>query len=164
MNLDSDYVAWLQQVPSIKGQRDQSYWDVPGATKRPRQAEPAASGDSSGASGPLRLRELASFGKAGALVDIGANLGKCSPQELASQLVRAAAAQVTQIVLTGCSVKGSRDACRICDEWNGEAGLRRAQELLGAAARNEMASAGIRALPNLTFTAGVHPHDAKSCD
>lgn len=98
------------------------------------------------------------------LVDIGANLGKCSAPDLAAQLVRATAAGVSHILLTGCSVRGSQEARRLCEEWSGQAGLQRAKNHLGAAALREIQEAGLSALPALAFTAGVHPHDAKSCD
>ena len=110
-------------------------------------------------------------------MDIGANLGKSSEQDLASQLVRASAAGVSHVILTGCSVKGSQDAQRICQQWSGAAGWERALKHLGAAARYEflcccavpsvelrLEASGLERLPRLSFTCGVHPHDAKSCN
>lgn len=61
-------------------------------------------------------------------------------------------------------MKGSVAAQRLCLEWSGSDGFQRAQGFLGAAARQELTSFGLEALPGLTFTAGVHPHDAKTCD
>ncbi|CAK0828818.1 unnamed protein product [Prorocentrum cordatum] len=114
---------------------------------------------------PLRLAALAAWAVQGAgLVDIGANMSKCKPQDLAEQLARAAAAGVGRMILTGCSVKGSRTAQQLCESWSGAAGCQRALSHLGAAAVREVGAAGIKEFPVLTFTAGVHPHDASTCD
>lgn len=114
---------------------------------------------------PLCLSALEDFavGEGTTLVDIGANLGKCTPQDLAAQLVRAASAGVSCIIVTGCSVKGSDAARRLCERWAPPAGLERVREYIGAAALDELDQRG-GSIPALVFTAGVHPHDAKSCD
>jgi TatD DNase family protein len=72
-----------------------------------------------------------------ALVDIGVNLtNKAFRNDLDEVLERAQSAGVTRMVVTGTSVTASRDAAAL------------------AATR-----------PGLLYsTAGVHPHDAKSCD
>ncbi|CAK9036840.1 unnamed protein product [Durusdinium trenchii] len=114
--------------------------------------------------GPLCLGALQAFAVPCDLVDIGANLGKCSEQDLAAQLVRAAAAKVNHVILTGCSVKGSRDARRICEQWTGGEAWEKIMKCVGAAARHEIEGTSLDRLPQLNFTAGVHPHDAKSCD
>lgn len=115
--------------------------------------------------GPLRLEALKAFA-IGPLVEIGANLGKCSKEDLVQQLLRASAAGVDRIILTGCSVKGSQDAQRMVDDWSGGGceGLEAALERVEAAAKQEVLACKITALPRLFFTAGVHPHDAKSCN
>jgi len=74
------------------------------------------------------------------LIDIGVNLGKFSPQEIERQLRRAAAAGVRELICTGTSVRCSTDTRRICNS---------APCFEGA--------------PRLFFTAGVHPHQAKTC-
>lgn len=81
----------------------------------------------------------------GPLVDIGANLAhKQLSGDLPGLLQRAASAGVKRIVVTGTSVKSSLAAVRCCTR----------------------AGPGGGALPpvGLTCTAGVHPHDAKSCN
>lgn len=115
-------------------------------------------------SASLHLGTLNAFAvKNTSLVDIGANLGKCSEQDLAEQLARAAAACIDHIVLTGTSVKVSRQSLRLCEEWSGAAGLKRAMHCLGREKTTELEGT-CSSLPSLTFTAGVHPHDAKSCN
>ncbi|CAJ1408113.1 unnamed protein product [Effrenium voratum] len=155
MGIDASYQDWLKSVQSQKGERGPEYWAVPSRAKKPRPEQKESDN--------LRLPALKRFAIDG-LVDIGANLGKCSAQDLAAQLVRAAAANVSHIILTGCSMKGSKDAQRICDEWSRPAARDRATQQLGAAAGFEMDQLPIVQLPMLMFTAGVHPHDAKSCN
>jgi TatD DNase family protein len=71
------------------------------------------------------------------LIDIGANLSHSSfARDLDAVLDRAGAAGVKQIVVTGTSIEGSRQAVALAREH---------AEMLRA-------------------TAGVHPHDASSCD
>lgn len=159
MKLDEEYVEWLGNLPSEKGQRGPTYYDVPAKRAKPAKRETAVAGEG----GQLRLHELKRFGACGDLIEIGANMGKCSNVDLVHQLVRASAAGVAVVILTGCSVKGSQTAFRICEEWNGKDAFERAMVLLGAAARHETNAANISHLPSLSFTAGVHPHDAKSC-
>eukprot|EP00929_Paragymnodinium_shiwhaense_P068349 TRINITY_DN3434_c1_g1_i2.p1 TRINITY_DN3434_c1_g1~~TRINITY_DN3434_c1_g1_i2.p1 ORF type:complete len:490 (-),score=89.59 TRINITY_DN3434_c1_g1_i2:455-1924(-) len=162
--LDASYCEWLGSIEPCKGERPAHYWDV--ARERQRQTPQKREIDGvRGQEGRLRLRTLKQMAPTGAtLVDIGANLGKCSRPDLAEQLLRAAAAGVSHIMLTGCSVKGSQDAKRLCEQWTGEAGLQLALEIVGVAARREIEEAGVEKLPELYFTAGVHPHDAKSCN
>lgn len=82
-----------------------------------------------------------SDGKACELIDIGANLVKAKgPDALVGQLRRCEQAGVTGVLVTGTSVKASQRALTL------------AQSSLPAAA------------VQLYCTAGVHPHDAKSCD
>ena len=77
-----------------------------------------------------------------ALVDIGANLVKVKDDEaLERQLQRASSTGVTRIIVTGTSVVSSR----------------RALELVRAA-RGTVPSV------QLYCTAGVHPHDARTCN
>src|SRR4051812_5214175 len=77
------------------------------------------------------------------LVDIGVNLAhKSFRADRESVVSRALAAGVTTLILTGTSEAGSREAQAIAASF---------------AARDAHAKAG------LFSTAGVHPHDAKSC-
>ena len=84
------------------------------------------------------------------LIDIGANLGH--PQlsrdahEFDNMLRRAEAVGVRDIVVTGTSMRSSRDAVKLCREYNGAKDGERAKAL------------------RLTCTVGVHPHDAKDFD
>jgi len=168
--LEESYQRWLHTLASVKGQRGPQYWAVAGHTTADKEApdrtnqmqQKAKTADTD----TLSLSALAAYAVEGdaSLVDIGVNLGKCSPQELAEQLVRASAARVDHLILTGCSVTGSRLAKSLCEKWNGRAGIQVAEGLLGVTARQSLREAGMTSLPILTFTAGVHPHDAKSCD
>lgn len=161
MGIDSAYQNWLRSLQSQKGQRGAEYWTVAQPSKK--QRTPSVGRDEMSA-GPLCLGALQAFAVPCDLVDIGANLGKCSEQDLAAQLVRAAAAKVNHVILTGCSVKGSRDARRICEQWTGGEAWEKIMKCVGAAARHEIEGTSLDRLPQLNFTAGVHPHDAKSCD
>ena len=75
------------------------------------------------------------------LVDIGANLTKLKPEELSRQLQRAREAGVGVVVLTGTSLRASEAAQRIVT-----------------------AASGVSHGVQLYFTAGIHPHDAKTFD
>lgn len=75
------------------------------------------------------------------LVDIGANLVMVNSENLAGQLARCAVAGVSRILVTGTSVTGSERALEL---------VRRSSEM----------QPGVR----LFCTAGVHPHDASTCD
>ena len=103
MGIDAKYQVWLKSIEAQKGQRGNEYWAVShqsAGPKRPRTPEAPVKTPL----GPLRLAALMDFAiPESGLVDIGANLGKCSEQDLAAQLVRAAAAGVTHLILTGCS-------------------------------------------------------------
>ena len=107
MGIDPGYRAWLDSLEAQKGQRGAEYWSVShqsAGPKRPRTPEKDAGPNAPvKVDGPMRLGALMEFAIPGGLVDIGANLGKCKSQDLATQLVRAAAAGVTNVVLTGCS-------------------------------------------------------------
>ena len=46
---------------------------------------------------------------------------------------------------------------------DGDAGMQLLRKHLGKAAMSELETFGPHQLPHLAFTAGVHPHDAKSC-
>ena len=75
------------------------------------------------------------------LVDIGANLTKVKTADaLACQLQRCAASGVRTVVCTGTSVVGSRRALDLAKSVSSDAGVR------------------------VFSTAGVHPHDARTCD
>jgi len=104
----------------------------------------------------------------GPLIDIGANLTKpqCKvPQDLARQLVRAAAAGVDHVILTGHSVESSQNAMQICANWRRDVVDVLLHRHLGRAAMKEIEDVGLRhSTPSLTFTAGVHPHDAIGCN
>ena len=72
------------------------------------------------------------------LVDVGANLThKSFKQNLARVLERASQAHVSQIIITGTSLVGSREAVRLATQFNQQ-----------------------QALVKLYSTAGIHPHDA----
>lgn len=77
--------------------------------------------------------------------------------------MRAAAARVDHVIVTGTSVASSVDARRICEDWIGDAGIRLLDKHLGRAAKQEFEAMSPIRLPTLAFTAGVHPHDAKTC-
>lgn len=169
MGIDPSYRSWLESLQTEKGQRGGHYWSV-GQQKPQSETSGYAAANmrsrSSRSEGPLRLAALMEFAIPGdnGLVDIGANLGRCSPEDLASQLVRAAAAGVTKVVLTGCNVKGSVKAKHLTELWSGGPGWEKTLQHLGAAARKEIHEMKLTSLPQLRFTAGVHPHDSKTCD
>ncbi|KAJ3100946.1 hypothetical protein HDU97_001830 [Phlyctochytrium planicorne] len=80
----------------------------------------------------------------GDIVDIGANLHNHSyPEDKLHEVLERARseANVKHIMLTGTSLKGSREGIRLCRKFNG------------------MPDAGIK-FPKLFCTVGVHPHDA----
>lgn len=104
MGIDSAYQNWLRSLQSQKGQRGAEYWTVAQPSKK--QRTPSVGRDEMSA-GPLCLGALQAFAVPCDLVDIGANLGKCSEQDLAAQLVRAAAAKVNHVILTGCDLPWS---------------------------------------------------------
>ena len=107
MGIDFSYQRWLQSISSNKGQRGPEYWDAP-ANKQKRAKKGPSPSVRDDPEGPLKAAALSHFavgaGEVGSLVDIGANLGKCSPQDLAAQLLRASASQVSHVILTGCSL------------------------------------------------------------
>ena len=107
MGIDLAYQQWLQSISSNKGQRGPEYWDAPANFKKKARVDgsPRPGVQKSGL-GPLKISALSEFavGHEG-LVDIGANLGKCAPQDLAAQLLRASAANVSHVILTGCRLK-----------------------------------------------------------
>ncbi|KAI9337764.1 hypothetical protein BDR26DRAFT_863512 [Obelidium mucronatum] len=75
----------------------------------------------------------------GPLIDIGANLSHhpFTDETLPEYLRRAKEANVVHIMITGTSLKSSKEAIRICRKYNGS-----------------------NMYPHLTCTVGVHPHDA----
>ncbi len=108
MGIDATYQVWLKSLEAQRGQRGNEYWAVShqSGPKRPRtpEADTPERPVVFTSLGPLRLAALMDFAiPESGLVDIGANLGKCSEQDLAAQLVRAAAAGVTHVILTGCN-------------------------------------------------------------
>mmetsp|Transcript_160209 Transcript_160209/g.283811 ORF Transcript_160209/g.283811 Transcript_160209/m.283811 type:complete len:589 (-) Transcript_160209:77-1843(-) len=171
-SLDAHYCAWLQSLPFFKGERTAEYWAAAATLSKSRGQASGGDGDQRrhdverDKANPLRLAACRQFLVPGevTLVDIGANMAKCQPQDLAQQLTRAVAAGVSHLVLTGVSVKGSEESQRLCEEWSAASGLRHAKKYLGAAGWGEWCVSGLSKLPTLVFTAGVHPHDAKSCD
>jgi TatD DNase family protein len=85
------------------------------------------------------------------LVDVGANLQeRCSRVQMERQLLRAGAAGVGAVVLTGCSMGGSREGARACEWW------------ASVGSSSGGGGGGGHGAPALYCTAGVHPHDAKS--
>jgi len=162
--LDSAYASWLGTLPSVKGERGEEYWSCPGKKPNPRGTQETSSESKKSSHLCLPGCKLFAIRDGTTLVDIGANLAKCKPQDLAEQLARSASAGVSRLILTGCSVRGSQESQRICQQWSGAKGMQLAERHLGAAAWGELCSLGMPALPSLTFTAGVHPHDAKGCD
>jgi TatD DNase family protein len=81
------------------------------------------------------------------LIDVGVNLADASYNpDRADVLRRARRSGVRAIVVTGCSLKSTRAALRLCEEHN-DSDAGKADEY-----------------PVLRFTAGVHPHNAKECD
>jgi len=80
------------------------------------------------------------------LVDVGANIADAAYHaDRPDVLRRARRAGVAALVVTGCSLEGSRAAAALCDAYNGSAEARAGE------------------YPLLRFTAGVHPHHAKDC-
>jgi len=91
------------------------------------------------------------------LIDIGINLGNRQFNRDREEVIqRAAQNGVTALILTGCSVRGSIEAQKYCDQF-----AAKSQHSTSTAANAAAAAAsGIQ----LLSTAGVHPHDAKSCN
>jgi TatD DNase family protein len=101
------------------------------------------------------------------LVDIGANfVGNyaCSSTEFACQLARAAAANISHLVLTGVTVEDSKAASRLCEQWSTNAGMHEAEHHLRGSQWQQIKDNQIDLLPSLVFTAGVHPKRLKSCN
>ena len=85
-----------------------------------------------------RTMATSSFSTTNALIDIGANLTHRSLKfNLQQILERAAKAHVSDIIITGTSVVGSREAIDLATKWNRE------QQLV-----------------KLYSTVGIHPHEA----
>ncbi len=81
------------------------------------------------------------------MVDVGVNLADASySPDRADVLRRAKQAGVRAVIVTGCSLKSTRTALRLCEEHND----------------SDAGKSG--EYPLLRFTAGVHPHHAKECD
>eukprot|EP01063_Lacrimia_lanifica_P022443 TRINITY_DN30031_c0_g1_i1.p2 TRINITY_DN30031_c0_g1~~TRINITY_DN30031_c0_g1_i1.p2 ORF type:complete len:342 (+),score=125.30 TRINITY_DN30031_c0_g1_i1:35-1060(+) len=80
-------------------------------------------------------------GCAGGMVDIGANIAKLMGKDLSRMLQRGAAAGVGKVIITGTSEKISLAAQKTAQQETARG-----------------STSGVR----LFFTAGVHPHDAKS--
>ena len=98
MGIDMSYQDWLNSIASNRGRRGSEYWDAPANNKKKARSTSPVQKE-----GPLKIGALSAFAVDG-LVDIGANLNKCSSQDLASQLLRASAAKVGHVILTGCSL------------------------------------------------------------
>ncbi len=90
------------------------------------------------------------------LIDIGVNLtNKAFARDLQQVLERACHAGINAIVVTGTSVAASGESADLAAEWN--EGHRSPNADTDADTDADLA-------PVLYATAGVHPHDAKSCD
>ncbi len=79
-------------------------------------------------------------------------------QDRDAVLRRAGQAGVEAIIVTGCSVQSSRKARDLCDA------MAAASSMQAAANGGNGATATTAPLPQLYFTAGVHPHTAKECN
>jgi len=74
------------------------------------------------------------------VIDIGINLtNKAFKKDWKNVIQRAVNAGVDRIILTGTSIKVSKESLKLAHEWYDETGI-----------------------PNLYVTIGIHPHDAKS--
>jgi len=129
----ADYRKLLEDVQTTGGERDARYWIT--AAHPAKQPTPGRD--------TLCLEALRDFAIHNdtaicPLVEIGANMGKCSAHSFDAQLKRAEAAGVFDVILTGCDVRGSHKAQQLVQSRPG--------------------------VPRLYFTAGVHPHDAKTCN
>eukprot|EP01061_Rhynchopus_euleeides_P020604 TRINITY_DN33506_c0_g1_i1.p1 TRINITY_DN33506_c0_g1~~TRINITY_DN33506_c0_g1_i1.p1 ORF type:complete len:321 (+),score=92.18 TRINITY_DN33506_c0_g1_i1:58-963(+) len=89
----------------------------------------------------LKRYAIRSGGEAVELVDIGANLTKLGRGELHRQLHRAAAAGVSRVILTGTSMRATNAARKMVDAHAADPDAPRVK---------------------LLYTAGIHPHDAKT--
>ena len=109
-------------------------------------------------------------GAACSLVDIGANTQTWSDGKFWGELVRAGSAGVAAIVLTGTSVKKVAAASARVEQhklvsdlvYGGEGDVRepRSAELRSVLARLRVLAPEFKP-PQLVYTAGVHPHEAK---
>jgi TatD DNase family protein len=107
-----------------------------------------------------QLEALRSFKVPGVdLVDIGANLQERNSRTSITRLLeRSAASGTTRIVLTGCSIKGSKTGLATCRWWSAEQ-----RDELGLRQRTSDGAGATSAGPvRLYGTVGVHPHEAKS--
>jgi len=129
--------------------------DTHGGLPSPACAENAAIVADAPAEG--KFGAIGAMEGAGPLVDIGANL---THRQLASDLPgllrRAAAAGVSRIIITGTSLKSSRAALQTCRDAPQD----------GVAGRGDGVPPGCAGgnTIRLACTAGVHPHEAKSCN
>lgn len=134
----------------------------PGPQSKQRQAGRDANADNTAASADRAARRLQEHakrleglrtgdyciqdvdGNVCELVDIGINVGKLSHPEMLHWFERSLACGVTRLLLTGTSLKSSRQALKTCERWHAPGG-------------------GFEKTPvRLYATVGVHPHDASS--
>jgi Tat protein secretion system quality control protein TatD with DNase activity len=112
--------------------------------------------------GIQQLKALRAYGiPAHELVDIGANLQERNSRAgICRLLERSAASGTTRVVLTGCSIKGSRKGLDTCRWWATQqrSACPSATGVESADIATTMPSGGVR----LYGTVGVHPHDAKT--
>jgi Tat protein secretion system quality control protein TatD with DNase activity len=87
------------------------------------------------------------------LVEIGANLASAKfAKNLLPVLTRSARAGVTTVLITGTSLKGSRQGRALTKRWGAGVGTSSAE----AGGDTPHVKHGVR----LYFTAGIHPHEA----
>mmetsp|Transcript_14837 Transcript_14837/g.26307 ORF Transcript_14837/g.26307 Transcript_14837/m.26307 type:complete len:610 (-) Transcript_14837:30-1859(-) len=112
-----------------------------------------ASVKTNGAAAGAAAEDVARRLPADSLVDIGVNLThKSFKKDAAAVVARAAAARVSPLLLTGTSVKKSRESRDLAHRLSIET----------PAMMRDIQAGKIPGPPELYFTSGVHPHDAKS--
>ncbi|GBG23979.1 Deoxyribonuclease Tat-D [Hondaea fermentalgiana] len=104
------------------------------------------------------------------LVDIGINIqSRFKKVEIRHQLERAWAAGVSRAILTGCSLKSSRQGLLLCHAWH-NVPLAKLPSVLTLSPASGTENKGAEKYPRDGFkntplrlyaTVGVHPHDAK---
>jgi TatD DNase family protein len=92
------------------------------------------------------------------LMDIGVNTQTCSDVQFYNELLRAKAAGVDHVVLTGTDYHRNQAGWRRVQEYNTLVATRTIQ-VNGHTEKNQRPSLSLL-LPKLYFTAGIHPHTA----